>query len=365
MSDSSQIPPGNRPPGGRVFRPFAGSSAEQGSQSPSAAPDSRAMDRRPMQPRRPFVGGQSAPSDTAPAPQAINVSPAIDVSPTIDVSAATEVAFSTPAVEAEHATAVERATWLTIVEEEPAVLDFVTDLIGESATLGDALEIGETSALPLELPVIAEETFEPSFAEPTFSAPEKLPVVTAEVPAFESEEIDHSAIPEYAEPDLLGENPTLGDTLETGETSALPLELPAITEETVAPSFVELTFSPRERLPVVTAEVQAIESGEPARPPIPEYAEPDPLDAPLFIAPNSGPAADLIDEVDAAFITAGLPSSGDGSPSDDALRAATALEEVARRLRAGDIDLQPGPTASISSEESALATVLAALLANR
>lgn len=278
MSDSSQIPPGNRPPVGRVFRPFAGGSAEQGSQSPSAAPDSRALDRRPMQPRRPFIGGQSAPSNTAAAPAAIHpaidVRPALEISPAIDVSTATEVAASAPAVEATHATAVERATWLTIVEEEPAVLDCGTDLIGESVTLGDALEIGKTSELPLELPAPAEENFAPSFVERTFSAPEKLPVVTA------------------------------------------------------------------------------------------EYAEPDPLDAPLFIAPNSEPAADsLIDEVDAAFITAGLPSAG--APSDDALRAATALEEVARRLRAGDLDLQHGATASISSEESALATVLAALLANR
>lgn len=364
MSDSSQIPPGNRPPAGRVFRPFAGGAAEQGSQSPSAAPDSRIMDRRPMQPRRPFIGGQSAASNRAAASPAIDVGPALDISPATDVSAATAAAPAPPQVEAARATTVERATWLTIVEEEPAVIDFGTDLIGESAALGDALEVAETSALPLELPAIAGETFELSFAEPTFSAPEQLPVVTREVPAFEREESDYSATPEYAEPQPLGEKAALGYALETGQTSALPLELRAVADETFAPSLMEPTFSAREQQPVVAAEVQAIEGGEPAQSPIPEYAEPDPLEAPLFIAPNGEPAADsLIDEVDAAFITAGLPSAG--APSDEALRAAAALEEVARRLRAGDLDLQHGAAPSISSEESALATVLAALLANR
>jgi hypothetical protein len=309
MSDPSKIPPGNRPPAGRVVRPFAGGSAEQGSPSPS--PDSRVTERRPVQPRRPFVGGQAAPSNAAAPPPAIDNSPAIDVSPDIDFSTAvdvspavdvstpTDIDSSAPATEAPDATVVERATWLTIVEAEPAVLDFGTDLIGENATLGDEFEMGETSTLPLELPAIAKETVAPSFEEPILPAPERLPVVTADVLAIDSEEIDHSPIPEYVEP-------------------------------------------------------------------VPEHVQPDLLDAPLFIAPSSEPDADsVIDEVDAAFITAGLPSTGDGSPSDDALRAAAALEEVARRLRAGDIDLQRSPTANMSSEESALATVLAALLANR
>lgn len=308
MSDPSETPPGNRPPAGRVFRPFAGGGAQQGSAA------SHTVERRPMQPRRPFVGGPAATSGaSAPAPLDISpvfdISPAIDVSSTIEISsvidaspaiavnATADVASSAPAPEIPDPPVVERATWLTIVEAEPAVLDFGTGLVGENATLGDDSGIGEPAAAPPDLPAIAEETFAPSFEERVPSPPEKLPVVTAEVLTTESEEIDLSEVPEHVDS-------------------------------------------------------------------IAEYGEPDLLDAPLFIAPSSAREADsLIDEVEAAFITAGLPSTGD--PSDDALRAAAALEEIARRLRAGDIELQRNSTGSIASEESALATVLAALLANR
>jgi hypothetical protein len=86
-------------------------------------------------------------------------------------------------------------------------------------------------------------------------------------------------------------------------------------------------------------------------------------ETPVFVPLANPPAVEsLIDEVDAAFITAGLPSSG-ALASDDALHAAHLLEATAKRLRAGHIQLRsPG---EVTSEEAALAAVLAALLANR
>lgn len=274
MSDPSHIPPGNRPPTARVFRPFAGGSAGQGSQSPAAVPDARGMDRRPTQPRRPFAGIQLArspepvlvPDDHAPLP------------PLIEVSQAPDIAAPAPPLQTMVA---EGAAWSRIVEAAPVELDWPRDPIGEDAALGDGFEGEATPEVTADLLAISEETPAPSFVEPTVTVPEKAPVVTAEVPAIAS-------------------------------------------------------------------------------------VEPDPLDAPLFVAPGREPAAEsLIDEVDAAFITAGLPSSGEASASDDAVQAAASLEGIARRLRAGNIALRPASGARMSSDVSALATVLAALLADR
>jgi hypothetical protein len=97
---------------------------------------------------------------------------------------------------------------------------------------------------------------------------------------------------------------------------------------------------------------------EPVSVHMPFAPEPEPK---LFIAPASDPPADsLIDEVDAAFITAGLPTQEVASA--EAIAAATTLESIARCLRAGELELRTG--AATSSDAATLATVLAALLAD-
>ncbi len=263
MSDPSQIPPGDRPPlqVPRVFRPFAGGPAGQGSQSPAAKSDPSVMGRRPAQPRRPFAGSQPIPS-----------------------------ASESPPFEA---ATVEQGAWWTVVEQAPPALDASAEAIAATGALGDTPQPNDTpQPVTLEVPAIDYESSAPSSHEPALSASEKQPVVTVEVPA----------------------------------------------------------------IPSVEPETRSAQA----------HVEPDPLDAPRFVAPASEPAADsLIDEVDAAFITAGLPSTGGASPTDDALNAAATLEAVARRLRAGEIALRAAHGASMSSQESTLATVLASLLANR
>ncbi len=72
----------------------------------------------------------------------------------------------------------------------------------------------------------------------------------------------------------------------------------------------------------------------------------------------------VIDEVEAAFSESAPPSPSD-SCIERTLVAATTLEAVARRLRNGEFEISPAPGANMSTEESALATVLAALLAKR
>lgn len=83
-------------------------------------------------------------------------------------------------------------------------------------------------------------------------------------------------------------------------------------------------------------------------------------------APISEPPVDTVnDEVEAAFSESAASISSDSAHLEQILVAAATLESLASQLRNGEIDLRPAPGANMSSEEAALATVLAALLANR
>jgi hypothetical protein len=138
-------------------------------------------------------------------------------------------------------------------------------------------------------------------------------------------------------------------------TAARPPEAEKNEQEITAevPEYEPYVITPPEPSPVVSAE-------RPAPPPRAVYQ------TPLFVAPaGEVPAESLIDDVDAAFIAAGLPSGPEYSASDEALRAAASLEAIARRLRTGKIELRSPSEWSAESDEALLAAVLAALLASR
>ncbi len=131
-------------------------------------------------------------------------------------------------------------------------------------------------------------------------------------------------------------------------------------EPVIAPQPVQMKSTPP-----ITVEVPAIPSEE-AMAAIRDVAHEGDLWEPAYsTAPAIEPSRDVvIDEVEAAFSDSAPPSPSD-SRMEEAHAAATTLEAIARRLRRGDVAISPAPGASMSTEESALATVLAALLAKR
>lgn len=153
--------------------------------------------------------------------------------------------------------------------------------------------------------------------------------ITAEVPTYD----DHRATPAILE--------AIAEPLRK---TTVTRELPAIPEDDEEP-----VGSPAQEAAFAVSERESVEL----------------LDAATFVSPRGGAVAEsMIDEVDAAFITAGLPAA-EPVASPEAMRAAAALEDIAELLRAGAIELRPTPGMSMTSKESALASVLAALLAKR
>lgn len=282
MSDHSQTPPGNRPPAGRVFRPFTGGAATgQGSLRPSTPP-SRPM-RRPGQPFRPFFVGahsQVRPREPQPAPTPVTVATTV-----------AEPVASTPVPPTVHA----------------------------------------------EAAPIAHEAWEQYFAP----------------------QAEQQAVPEERQPEPAASAHSSEITVEVPQIDDVPIEREAEPATPAAPP--RATSSPP-----VTVEVPAIPSEE-AMAAIRDVATEGDLWEAAYTpaAPINEPSTDVvIDEVEAAFESA-PPSAGDNTRADDVLVAAATLEAIARRLRNGEVDLLPAPGANMSREESALATVLAALLANR
>lgn len=290
-------------PGGnrppRVFRPFTSRQSEQEISAPPTPPKTPMARRTPASPR-PFFGRPAQPT-----PRHVEAAP-----PPVLISSPTPVQAATVPVEAAPATQsanAEQEAWKAYLglpsDVQPVVL---------------AAEPAAIEGEPDVTPAVAE----PRQAPQIDAATEQQPI-TVEVPIYED-----------AQPRI----PTR--------------EVPAVAED-AAPRVVT------RELPTVSDEVS--ELTEPST--MLSEPEPDVLEAPRFVAPASElPAESLIDEVDAAFITSGLPASRDRA-SDEAKRAAATLESIAQRLRAGHVHL--GSSASANSDESVLASVLAALLAKR
>ena len=309
MSQSSQTPPGNRPPNPKVFRPFTGGQTGQGeSKSPSS---SAPMGRRPIagRPYRPFAGQpMPAQAEAAPPPAEAPTTPAVDL--TVEAPAAAPAPRTpTPAHQPPVISSTDRASW-------------------------EAYISGQASSETHTEPVIQHRD------------EEQRPPITEELPQLEVQEptpVDSPAMHEQG-----GYEPA--PATETPEAEA-ESEEKEITAE--VPEYEPYVVTPPEPSPVISFERHA-------PPPRAVYQ------TPLFVPPaGETPAESLIDDVDAAFIAAGLPSAPEYHASQEALRAATSLEAIARKLRTGKIELRSTSQSSLASDEAILAAVLAALLASR
>jgi hypothetical protein len=293
-----------RPAAGRPFRPFAGQPLE--GQTP-------APEREIAPPAVIVAAATEAPATPELSPEAL----ACEAPPSYEEPAIAAYEPPTPADEAPAAEPVSMApayeAWETFLDATPAVPDSVAEPIVEKApeemrVSSVTEEVAEIiAATPTEPAQVSGLTsvFEWSGPEPTIKvASEQAMItpdadVTAEVPAFQD----------------------------------APDEEPSAVDEIVA--------------------LQNVASVAPRKA----------FETPIYVTPANQASVDtLIDEVDAAFITAGLPTN-DHDASEQTLYAATLLESIARRLRTGELRLGAG--SKVSSEESALATVLASLLASR
>ena len=319
MSHPSQTPPGNRPPNARVFRPFTGGgTAGQGaptSPTPPASPQ-----RRPGQPFRPFVGAQGAtiaPTEAEQPPAPVIVATAVE--PVVE-----SIPAPAPTYHAPEPTPIAHEAWERYVAPDPE-------------------------------PYIAPEP-------QAYVAPDPEPYITPprayivpEPEAYIAPEPDRSVLEE-----------PIAEPAQTVRNSEITVEVPQIDDVEFEPEPEPIvSAAPTKAKPPITVEVPAIPSEE-AMAAIRDVAhEGDLWETAYSSAPIEEPSHDVvIDEVEAAF-SESVPSSNDRTRLDDALVAAITLEAIARRLRNGEVDIRPAPGASMSAEESALATVLAALLANR
>ncbi|MGH7713934.1 MAG: hypothetical protein ACREOG_21825 [Gemmatimonadaceae bacterium] len=199
---------------------------------------------------------------------------------------------------------------------------------------------------------------------PVVEMPEQAPTPTPYQPAWSEREAWET---------MLEPTPPIAELSAMEQVRPRAEQVPLVEERDPTPVFMEAQLPEAEIDAAVTAEVPAYvdhESPTYSTEELRAYATArdtsDELERPLFVAPASDPPTDsLIDEVDAAFITSGLPSGGAAVASEAALSTAAMLDTIARRLRAGEIQLPASSAASTASEEAALATVLAALLANR
>ena len=230
------------------------------------------------------------------------------------------------------------------------------------------------SVVPLEAPpsepatVAAATAVEPAVESvrvptPTYHGPEPAPIAheaweryVAPEPELRHEPEPLAPEPIAAEPPRVVHHPEITDEVPQIEDAQFKIE-------------EEPSISPEPRLaksmPPITVEVPAIPSEE-AMAAIRDIAhEGDLWETAYSSMPAGEPSSNVvIDEVEAAF-SESAPSSNDSGRMEGALVAATTLEAIARRLRDGEIDILPAPGANMSKEESALATVLAALLANQ
>lgn len=311
MSHPSQTPPGNRPPNSRVFRPFTGGgTAGQGAQTSTTPPAS--PQRRSGQPFRPFVGAHGA---TISPPEAQQQQPAPVILATAVEPVGESIPAPAPTYHAPEPVPIAHEAWERYVAPEPEA--FIAPvpqayIVPEP----EAYIAPEPQAYVASEPAILEEPI----AEP--APPVRNTEITVEVPQIEDAEFE-------LEPESI------------------------------------VSTEPARPRPPITVEVPAIPSEE-AMAAIRDVAhEGDLWETAYSSASIEEPSSDIvIDEVEAAF-SESAPPSNDSARLDDALVAAITLEAIARRLRNGEVEIRPAPGASMSAEESALATVLAALLANR
>jgi hypothetical protein len=235
-------------------------------------------------------------------------------------------------------------------------------------------QVQAASVAPLEAPpsepaiIAAATVVEPvvesvPFPTPTYHEPEPAPIAheaweryVAPEPEPKHEREPVAPEPITAEPPRVVHNPQI--TVEVPQ-----IEDAGFRIEAEPSSYREPTLS--KSIPPITVEVPAIPSEE-AMAAIRDVAhEGDLWETAYSSAPAGEPSSNLvIDEVEAAFSET-TPASNDNGRMEEALVAATTLEAIARRLRDGEIDILPARGANMSKEESALATVLAALLANQ
>ena len=338
MSNPSQTPPGNRPPNARVFRPFTGGGTTgQGVQQPSATP-AAGPPRRPGQPFRPFVGAQGA--TVAPEETQQHTAPVIVAATAVEPVAEP---IQTPAP--------------TYHEPEPAPI---------------AHEAWERYVAPEPEPYIAPDPQAYVAQVPeAYMAPISQAYVVPEPELYMAPELQAYVAPEpeaFVAPDLSVVAEPIVESASTVRNSEITVEVPQIDDAEFAlePESIVSAEPPRAKSrPPITVEVPAIPSEE-AMAAIRDVAhEGDLWETAYLSAPIEEASTDVvIDEVEAAF-SESAPSSNDSARLEDAAVAAITLEAIARRLRNGEVDIRPAPGARMSAEESALATVLAALLAKR
>lgn len=218
--------------------------------------------------------------------------------------------------------------------------------------------------LPQPAPVVAATAVEPivesiPVAAPTYNEPEPAPIAHEAWERYVAPELEPQPLHEVeSDPELAPVAHNSGITVEVPQIEKAAFELEP--EPVIAPEPMQAKSTPS-----ITVEVPAIPSDE-AMAAIRDIAHEGDL---WETAYSTEPAIEtprdvVIDEVEAAFNEPAVPPPNDGR-IDDALVAATTLEAIARRLRSGEVDIRPAPGANMSTQESALATVLAALLANR
>jgi hypothetical protein len=197
-----------------------------------------------------------------------------------------------------------------------------------------------------------------------YIAPEPEPYTAPGPQAYLAPKLEAFIAPEPGR--LVHEEP-IAEPAPAVRNSEITVEVPQIddAEFELEPESIASAEQNAKARPPITVEVPAIPSEE-AMAAIRDVAhEGDLWETAYSSASIEEPSSDVvIDEVEAAF-SESAPSSNDTARLDDALVAAITLEAIARRLRNGEVDIRPARGASMSAEESALATVLAALLANR
>ncbi len=238
--------------------------------------------------------------------------------------------------------------------------------VGAHGAQGAAIAPAEPQQQPT--PVIVAATAREPVVEtipapaPTYHEPEPAPI------AHEAWERYVAPEPEPELESLVAGEPIAAEPAPAVSNSEITVEVPQIedAEFDVQPEPV-IASEPMQAtsMPPITVEVPAIPSEE-AMAAIRDVAHEGDLWEPAYSTAQAiEPSLDVvIDEVEAAF-SESAPTSPSDTRTDDALVAATALEAIARRLRNGEVEISPAPGANMSTEESALATVLAALLAKR
>ena len=225
----------------------------------------------------------------------------------------------------------------------------------EAPTTEPAIVLAATAVEPVVESIL--------FTTPTYHEPEPAPIAHEAWERYVAPEPEPQHEPEpvvlepiAAEPPHVVSKPEI--TVDVPQIEDAEFKIEAEPSSAPEPTIVR-------SMPPITVEVPAIPSEE-AMAAIRDVAHEGDFWEPAYSsAPaNEPPSNVVIDEVEAAFSESAPAANGSGS-TDKALVAATTLEEIARRLRNGDIDILPAHGANMAKEESALATVLAALLANR